>query len=117
VRFLISVIDDSTESGTPEEMEAIDEFNDHLVADGHWILACGLGAPSTSVLIDNRGGANILTHGPLVDLPEFVSGFKPVTLMSCIYMNPQSHLSHCLPVGPQKGRWWELSMRQPRDRR
>ena len=56
-------------------MEAIDEFNDHLVADGHWILACGLGAPSTSVLIDNRGGANILTHGPLVDLPEFVSGF------------------------------------------
>ena len=75
MRFLISVIDDSTESGTPEEMEAIDEFNDHLVADGHWILACGLGAPSTSMLIDNRGGANILTHGPLVDLPEFVSGF------------------------------------------
>ena len=30
MQFLISVIDDLTASGTPEEMEAIDIFNDKL---------------------------------------------------------------------------------------
>jgi len=53
MRFLISVMDTSTGSATSEEMAAIDVFNDRLVADGHWVLACGLAArplPSSSTV-------------------------------------------------------------------
>jgi len=39
VKFLISVIDDLSGSGTSEEMVAIDAFNDELRANGHWIFA------------------------------------------------------------------------------
>ena len=37
-KFIIFVIDDLSESGTPEEMVAIDAFNDSLRAKGQWIL-------------------------------------------------------------------------------
>ena len=38
-KFIIFVIDDLSESGTPEEMVAIDAFNDSLKAKGQWIFA------------------------------------------------------------------------------
>ena len=38
MKFLISVIDDLSGSGTPEEMVAIDAFNDMLREKGHWIF-------------------------------------------------------------------------------
>ena len=41
MKFLISVIDDLTNSGTPDEMAAINAFNDELRANGHWIFAWG----------------------------------------------------------------------------
>jgi len=75
VRFLISVIDDRSNSGTETEMKAIDEFNDRLEANGHWIFACGLADPSQATLIDNRNDAGLLTHGPLFKAPEQFSGF------------------------------------------
>jgi predicted RNA polymerase sigma factor len=31
---------------TPDEEAAIDVFNDRLVAEGHWVFAGGLAAPS-----------------------------------------------------------------------
>jgi hypothetical protein len=45
MRYLITVIDDSTNSATGDEMAAIDEFNDRLRAGGHWVFAGGLAAP------------------------------------------------------------------------
>ena len=45
MRFLINVIDDMSNSGTPEEMDQIDKFNDKLRDNGHWIFAWGLQAP------------------------------------------------------------------------
>ena len=74
-RFLISVIDDLSESGTPEEMVAIDAFNDSLRENGQWIFAGGLAAPVNATVIDNRAGAAIETGKPLFDAAENVSGF------------------------------------------
>lgn len=75
MRYLIAVIDTATGTGTSAEMSAIDAFNDQLMADGHWVLACGIGAPGTSVVIDGRGDRPVFNEGPLHDLPEYMSGF------------------------------------------
>jgi hypothetical protein len=74
VKFLISVIDDLSNSGTPGEMEAIDAFNDGLRENGQWIFAWGLQAPETATVIDNRNGANTETGKPLFDAKENFSG-------------------------------------------
>lgn len=75
MKFLISVIDDLSGSGTPDEMEAIDTFNDQLRVDGHWVFAGGLDSPSTAAVIDNRHGLNAYTEGPFIESKENFSGF------------------------------------------
>jgi hypothetical protein len=56
-------------------MEAIDAFNHRLLAEGHWVFAGGLGAPSTATVIDNRGGEALFTDGPFVESKEYLAGF------------------------------------------
>jgi hypothetical protein len=75
MRFLISVIDDLSNSGTPAEMVEIDKFNDSLRANNQFIFAWGLHAPETATVIDNRNGANTETGKPLFDAKEHYSGF------------------------------------------
>lgn len=79
MKYLISVIDDTAGLATRDEMTAIDTFNDRLLADGHWVFACGLADPAASTVIDNRKGAGILTAGPLIDSTEHMSGFWIIT--------------------------------------
>jgi hypothetical protein len=74
MRFLVSVIDDLSNSGTPEEMVQIDAFNDKLRANNQFIFAWGLHAPETATVIDNRNGANTETGKPLFDSKEHYSG-------------------------------------------
>ena len=74
-RFLISVIDDLSGSGTPDEMVAIDAFNEKLRENGQWIFAGGLAAPVNANVIDNRAGAGIETGKPLFTATENFSGF------------------------------------------
>jgi hypothetical protein len=74
MKFLISVIDDLSYSGTPAEMAEIDKFNDSLREKGQWIFAWGLQAPDTATVIDNRAGANLVTGKPLFDSKEHYSG-------------------------------------------
>jgi len=74
MRFLISVIDDLSNSGTPDEMVEIDKFNDSLRANNQFIFAWGLQAPETATVIDNRAGANLETGKPLFDAKEHYSG-------------------------------------------
>jgi hypothetical protein len=74
MKFLISVIDDLSNSGTPAEMEAINAFNDGLRDNGQWIFAWGLQAPETATVIDNRNGANTETGKPLFEAKENFSG-------------------------------------------
>lgn len=74
MKFLISVIDDQSNSGTEEEMTAVDAFNDGLRANDQFIFAWGLHAPETATVIDNRNDANVETGKPLFDAKEHYSG-------------------------------------------
>jgi hypothetical protein len=75
MQYLVSVIFDKAGLATPDEMAAIDVFNDRLQADGHWVFAGGLAAPSTATVIDNRGGEEMFTDGPFLESKEFLGGF------------------------------------------
>lgn len=76
MQYLVSVIDDRTNSATADEMAAIDEFNDRIEAAGHWVFAGGLAAPDTATVIDNTGdGEPLFTDGPFVESKEFLAGF------------------------------------------
>lgn len=75
MRYLVSVIDSRPNSGTEAERVAVDEFNDRLEANGHWVFASGLGDPSTATVIDGRGAEAIFTDGPFVETKEWLSGF------------------------------------------
>ena len=74
IKFLISVIDDLANSGTPAEMVEIDKFNDYLRDNGHWFFAWGLQAPESATVIDNRAGADLSTGKPLFGAKENFSG-------------------------------------------
>ena len=75
MQYLVSVIDDTAGLATPDEMEAIDAFNDRLQAEGHWVFAGGLGSPSDATVIDNRAGEAMFTDGPFVESKEYLAGF------------------------------------------
>jgi hypothetical protein len=75
MQYLVSVIHDSADLATPEEMAAIDVFNDRLMAEGYWVFAGGLGAPSSATVIDNRGKEALVTDGPFLESMEYVVGF------------------------------------------
>jgi hypothetical protein len=76
MQYLLSVIHDSTDLASQTEMAAIDVFNDRLQAEGYWVFAGGLGAPSTATVIDNRGAAEpLFTDGPFVESKEYLVGF------------------------------------------
>ena len=75
MQYLVSVIDDATNSGTPEEQAAIDVFNDRLVAEGHWVFAGGLAGPTSATVVDNRGGEAMFSDGPYLESKEYIVGF------------------------------------------
>ncbi len=75
MQYLVSVIDDTAGLATPEEDAAIDVFNDRLQAEGHWVFAGGLAAPSSATVIDNRGGAAMFSDGPFLESKEYLAGF------------------------------------------
>ena len=75
MQYLVSVIFDTAGLATPDEQAAIDVFNDRLNAEGHWVFAGGLAAPSSATVIDNRGEEAIFTDGPFVESKEFLAGF------------------------------------------
>ena len=75
MQYLVSVIHDQSGLATPDEMAAINAFNDRLQAEGYWVFAGGLASPSTATVIDNRGGEAVFTDGPFVESKEFLAGF------------------------------------------
>ena len=75
MQYLVSVIDDTAGLATPDEMAAIDAFNDRLQAEGHWVFAGGLAAPGSATVIDNRGGEAMFTDGPFLESKEYLAGF------------------------------------------
>jgi hypothetical protein len=75
MQYLFSVIDDTAGLATPDEMAAIDAFNDRLRAEGNWVFAGGLAVPSSATVIDNRGGQAMFSDGPFLESKEYLAGF------------------------------------------
>jgi len=75
MQYLLSVIHDSTDLASQTEAAAIDVFNDRLQAEGYWVFAGGLGAPTNATVIDNRGAEPLFTDGPFVESKEYLVGF------------------------------------------
>ena len=75
MQYLVSVIDDTAGPATPEEDAAIDAFNERIKAEGHWVFAGGLAAPSSATVVDNRGEAAMFTDGPFLESKEYLAGF------------------------------------------
>lgn len=74
-QYLLSVLNDTTDLATAEEMAAIDVFNEQLQADGHWVFAGGLASPSTATVVDGRDGEAVFTDGPYLESKEHIVGF------------------------------------------
>ena len=75
MRYLFAVIDSQTNSGTEAEMGAIDAFNEKIEAAGQRLMAAGVSAPSSALLVDNRNGLGSVTNGPAVISDEYMAGF------------------------------------------
>ena len=76
MRFLISVIDTQTRAPhTPEEMKAIDDFNDKIEDAGQRLFACGIDSPEMAMVFDYRSRATESIPGPHNSSSEFFSGF------------------------------------------
>ena len=74
-QYLMSVLHDTTDLATGEEMAAIDVFNEQLQAEGHWVFAGGLASPSTATVVDGRDGEPVFTDGPYLESKEHIIGF------------------------------------------
>src|ERR1700689_3952535 len=75
MKYLVSVINDTADLATPDEMAAIDVFNARLQAEGHGVFAGGLAGPSSATVIDNRGEEPMFTDGPFLESKEYLVGF------------------------------------------
>jgi hypothetical protein len=75
MQYMISVIADTADLATADEMAAIDAFNDRLMAEGHWVFAGGLESPGTATVIDNRREEALFTDGPFLESKEHLAGF------------------------------------------
>lgn len=75
MQYMVSVIDDTTGSATPDEMAAITAFNGRVQAEGNWVFAGGLASPSAATVVDNRGDEALFTDGPYVESKEYLAGF------------------------------------------
>ncbi|MBJ8347148.1 YciI family protein [Antrihabitans sp. YC2-6] len=81
MQYLLSVIDDETNSVIPDATEeqarhaAIDAFNDRLRTEEYWVFAGGLAAPAAATVVDSRGGDALFTDGPFLESKEYLAGF------------------------------------------
>ncbi len=75
MRFLINVIESiERPAHSGQEIDAIDIFNNEMVAAGQRVLAVGIASPENSIQIDNRDGQVKYIKESLADSNEYVSG-------------------------------------------
>ena len=75
MKYIIFVIDTATNTGNPDEMRAIDAFNEELQADGQWVFAAGIATPSRAKVFDFTGEKRLASDGSLFMDEHFYSGF------------------------------------------
>jgi len=72
------VIDGATETASPGEISAIDDFNDDLARMGQFVIAVGIGSPETAKRFDHRTNGTFAEDASTESLQqpgEFYSGF------------------------------------------
>ena len=75
MRFLLNVIESIDRPvHSKQEIDAIDAFNDELVAAGQRVLAVGIASPDNSIQIDNRGGEIMFINESFDGSGEYISG-------------------------------------------
>ena len=52
-----------------------ERFNEKLRAEGVWVFAGGLEAPSTATVVDGTGDTPLMTDGPYLETKEHLGGF------------------------------------------
>lgn len=84
MRFMLTVIegflpggvrDNEAGSASTDEQAAIEAFDAGLERDGSLVLACGLGSPSTAIVLDGRDGRHDIVPGPFLTGDEHLGGF------------------------------------------
>lgn len=67
-----------------EEMQQafadVGALNERLQAEGSWVFAGGLQAPSTATVVDGQGESPVVTDGPYLETKEHIGGFWVVDL-------------------------------------
>lgn len=81
-QYMLAVHDDAGEntmSLPPEEMqkvfEAVDRFNQQVMASGAWVFGGGLEAPDTATVVRAHTGDVLITDGPYAETKEHLGGF------------------------------------------
>ena len=75
MRFLINVIESIEKPAhSRQEIDAINAFNDEIVAARQRVLAVGIASPDNSILIDNRDGNVKYINESFNGSSEYVSG-------------------------------------------
>ena len=75
MKYIVFVIDTATNTGNSDEMRAIDAFNEELQANGQWVFAAGIAAPSRAKVFDFTGDKQLSSDGSLFKDEHFFSGF------------------------------------------
>ena len=75
MQYFVSVIDDTPNSATDEEMAAITAYNERIQETGNWVFAAGLAGPDSATVIDGRGEEPMFSDGPFIETKEYVAGF------------------------------------------
>lgn len=55
--------------------EAVDRFNQKLIADGTWVFGGGLERIEAATTVDGTDGQTIVTDGPFLETKEYLGGF------------------------------------------
>ena len=79
-QYLLSVHSSSSDYDRSfEEMqpmfEAVDAFNQRIIADGMWVFGGGLERIESATTVDGTGADAIVTDGPFVETKEYLGGF------------------------------------------
>ena len=55
--------------------EAVDRFNQKLIADGTWVFGGGLERIEAATTADGTNGQALVTDGPYLETKEYLGGF------------------------------------------
>jgi hypothetical protein len=66
---------DRSQAEMQRSYEAVNTFNQELMASGEWVFAGGLLPPDSATVVSAEGGKVITTDGPFAETKEQLGGF------------------------------------------